>query len=62
MERSERYVFGGFTFGTQKLFQLTINIRNLAEGGTFTVAELGLELNETERQQLIKVLVNEEGK
>jgi len=58
MESNERYTFGGFAFGKQNLFQLQINIRNLAEGGTFTVAELALELSETERLQLIKVLVN----
>ena len=60
--KNERYVFGGFTFGTQKLFQLKIDIRNLAEGGTFTVAELNLELNEVERLELIKVLINAGGK
>ncbi len=64
MENNElkRYTFGGFTFGSQKLFNLTIAIRNHAGYGTSHTVEMGLELTDTERMELIKLLINAEDK
>jgi len=55
---NKRYTFGGFTFGSQKLFNLSINIRNYAGYGTTHTVEMGLELTESERMELIKILIN----
>jgi hypothetical protein len=57
-----RYTFSGFTFGSNKLFQLLINVKNYSGVGTTTSLELGLELTESERLELIKLLINAEDK
>jgi hypothetical protein len=57
-----RYTFSGFTFGTPKYFQLLINVKNYSGVGTTTSLELGLELTESERLELIKLLINAEDK
>jgi hypothetical protein len=57
-----RYTFSGFTFGSNKLFQLLINVKNYSGIGTSTSLELGLELTESERLELIKLLINAEDK
>jgi hypothetical protein len=57
-----RYTFSGFTFGNDKLFQLLINVKNYSAIGTSTSLELGLELTESERLELIKLLINAEDK
>jgi len=57
-----RYTFSGFTFGNDKLFQLLINVKNYSGVGTTTSLELGLELTESERLELIKLLINAEDK
>ena len=57
-----RYTFSGFTFGSNKLFQLLINVKNYSGVGTSTSLELGLELTESERLELIKLLINAEDK
>jgi len=57
-----RYTFSGFTFGSNKLFQLRINVKNYSGVGTTTSLELGLELTESERLELIKLLINAEDK
>ena len=59
---NKRYTFGGFTFGSEKLFNLTINIRNHAGYGTSHTVEMGLELTTKERMELIKLLLNAEDK
>jgi hypothetical protein len=56
--KNERYTFGGFTFGSQNLFNLTIAIRNHAGFGTSTTIEMGIELSPEERQELITILIN----
>ena len=53
-----RYTFSGFTFGSEKYFNLQINIRNHAGYGTSNTVEMGLELTDTERMELIKLLIN----
>ena len=53
-----RYTFSGFTFGTPKYFQLLINVKNYSGVGTSTSLELGLELTDEERMELIKLLIN----
>ena len=55
--KNKRYTFGGFTFGSGKLFNLTILVRNHAGHGTNNTVELGLELNTDEIQELITVLL-----
>jgi hypothetical protein len=55
---NNRYTFGGFTFGSQKLFQLLVNVKNYSSVGTSHSLELGLELTTEERLELIKVLIN----
>jgi hypothetical protein len=57
-----RYTFSGFTFGNEKLFQLLIRVKNYSGVGTTTSLELGLELTESERLELIKLLINAEDK
>lgn len=53
----KRYSFGGFSFGSKGLFQLTIaTITNVDYGSTHSV-ELGLELSPEERQELITLLL-----
>jgi hypothetical protein len=56
--KNERYTFGGFTFGSQNLFNLTIRVRNHAEYGTSNTVEMGIELTPEERQELITILIN----
>ena len=56
--KNERYTFGGFNFGSNNLFNLTIAIRNHAGHGTSNTVEMGIELNTEERQELITVLIN----
>ena len=60
MENNElkRYTFSGFTFGSEKWFNLTIAIRNHAGYGTSNTVEMGIELTDTERMELIKLLIN----
>lgn len=54
----KRYSFGGFTFGSKGLFQLTIaTISPAKETGTTHTMELGLELTPEERQELITLLI-----
>lgn len=53
-----RYTFSGFTFGSGKYFNLQINIRNHSGYGTANSVEMGLELTETERLELISTLIN----
>ena len=53
-----RYTFRGFTFGTPKYFQLLIDVKNYSGVGTTTSLELGLELTDEERMELIKLLMN----
>jgi len=55
--KKQRYTFGGFTFGSEKLFNLTIGIQNHAGYGTSHAVELGLELTTDERMELIKLLI-----
>lgn len=56
--KKQRYTFGGFTFGSENLFNLTIGIQNHAGYGTSHAVELGLELTTEERMELIKLLIN----
>lgn len=58
---NKKYQFGGFAFGNDGLFQLTIKTINHTGLGTSTSIELGIELNEIERLELIKVLINAGG-
>ena len=53
-EMENRYAFGGFTFGADKLFQLTI--RQLKENGYGYAMGVELELTQAERQELITIL------
>ena len=55
---NKRYTFSGFTFGNEKWFNLTIAIRNHAGYGTSNTVEMGIELTDTERMELIKLLIN----
>ena len=54
--KNERYTFGGFSFGSENWFNLTIRTRNHAGHGTSHGLELALELSTEERLELIKVL------
>ena len=60
--KERRYEFSGFTFGHENWFNLTIRINNHAGHGTSYTTELGIELNEEERMELIKLLINAEKK
>jgi hypothetical protein len=53
----KRYTFGGFTFGTQGLFQLTISPISTADYGSTHGIDIGLELSPEERQELITLLL-----
>lgn len=54
----KRYSFGGFSFGSNGLFQLTIaTINPTKEVGSTHTMELGLELSPEERQELITLLI-----
>lgn len=53
----KRYTFGGFTFGTQGLFQLTISPISTADYGSTHGIDIGLELSPEERQELITLLI-----
>lgn len=59
---NNRYTFGGFTFGSQKLFNLTISVRNHAGYGTSNTVEMGIELTPEEIQELITVLITRNAK
>jgi len=54
---NKRYAFGGFNFGSNNLFNLTIAIRNYSGHGTSNTVEMGIELNAEEIQELITVLL-----
>jgi hypothetical protein len=54
----ERYHFTGFTFGHENWYNLTVRINNHAGVGTSYIGEMSLELTETERQELVKLLIN----
>jgi hypothetical protein len=54
----KRYSFGGFSFGSNGLFQLTIaTINPTKEFGSTHTMELGVELTPEERQELITLLL-----
>lgn len=53
-----RYTFSGFSFAKGQYFNLQINIRNHAGYGTNHSVEMGLELTESERLELISILIN----
>jgi hypothetical protein len=54
----KRYSFGGFSFGSNGLFQLTISTINpTKEFGSTHTMELGVELTPAERQELITILL-----
>jgi hypothetical protein len=58
IKMDRRYSFGGFSFGSNGLFQLTIStISPTREVGTTHTMELGLELTPEERQELITLLI-----
>lgn len=61
MEKT-RYEFRGFTFGTQNWFNLTVRINNHADHGTSYLGEISIELNDEERLELIKLLINADNK
>ena len=56
--KQPRYTFGGFTFGSGNFFNLQISIRNYAGYGTNNTVEMGIELTDTERLELITTLIN----
>jgi hypothetical protein len=60
--KNQRYTFGGFTFGNENLFNLTINIRNHSGHGTSHTLEMGLELNADEIQELMTILITKNAK
>jgi hypothetical protein len=62
MEKENRYTFSGFTFGTPNYFQLLINIKNFSGVGTTNTVEMGIELTDSERLELIKLLINADTK
>jgi hypothetical protein len=53
----KRYTFGGFSFGSKGLFNLTISTISNVEYGSSHSIELGLELSPEERQELITLLI-----
>jgi hypothetical protein len=53
----KRYSFGGFSFGSNGLFQLTISTISPVDYGSTHGIELGLELSPEERQELITLLI-----
>ena len=60
MDKMNRYNFGGWTFGEgdHKQFNLQIRIVNNANHGTNYTTEIGIELTDLERQELIALLIN----
>ena len=58
MEKENRYRFSGFTFGSENYFNLSISVKNFSNVGTSFTTEIGLELNDAERLELIKLLIN----
>lgn len=60
--KNKRYTFGGFTFGTQEMFNLSISILNHAGYGTNNTVEMGIELTADELQELIIVLITRNAK
>ena len=56
-KKNKRYTFGGFTFGSNNLFNLTIGVSNHAGYGTSHTVEMGIELTTEEIQELITVLL-----
>jgi len=59
---NKRYTFGGFEFGSDGLFQLTVRTLNTAPFGTSSTIELGLELTRAELQELVTVLLTKNAK
>ena len=58
IKMEKRYSFGGFSFGSNGLFQLTISTINpTKEFGSTHTMELGIELTTAERQELITALI-----
>lgn len=53
----KRYTFGGFSFGSRGLFQLTISTISNVDYGSIHSVEFGLELSPEERQELITILL-----
>lgn len=53
----KRYTFGGFSFGSKGLFNLTISTISNVDYGSSHSIELGLELSPEERQELITLLL-----
>lgn len=53
----KRYTFGGFTFGSQSQFHLTISAISPVERGGTHGLELGIDLSPEERQELITILL-----
>ena len=53
----KRYTFGGFSFGSTGLFNLTISTITPTNYGSTHSMELGIELSPEERQELITLLI-----
>lgn len=53
----KRYSFGGFSFGSKGLFNLTISTISNADYGSTHSVGLGIELSPEERQELIILLL-----
>jgi len=62
MEKENRYRFSGFTFGSEKLFNLSITVKNFSNVGTSYTTEIGIELTAEEKLELIKLLINADEK
>jgi hypothetical protein len=58
MEKINRYNFGGFSFGENKYFNLTIEVKNFNDVGTSYTTKIAVELTDEERLELIKLLIN----
>jgi hypothetical protein len=56
--KEKNYDFGGFYFGANDLFQLTIRALKHNGTGSTTSIELGIELTPAERQELITLLLS----
>ena len=54
---NKNYSIGGFYFGSQGLFQLTIKSIKTNGTGSSHAIELGIELTPEERQELITLLL-----
>ena len=60
--KNKRYTFGGFTFGSKGLFNLTISVRNYTDYGSSNTIEMGIELTPEELQELLTVLITKNAK